>query len=127
LKNLKVVGVGILSFALLAIAVLVGLAILFPTDNGPLAKTKMRLQSLATLLVTYKNKTGQFPNAAQGLSAAVDGANIGVTARHSLVTDGWGAPFIYKTGLPPLVYSMGENALDNSGDGDDIAAYIQTD
>ena len=127
MKPFKVVGVGIVILALLAIVVLAGVAILFPTDNGPGEKTKARLQSLTTLLVTYKSKTGHFPTAAEGLSVAVDGANLGATARSSLVTDGWGAPFVYKTGSPPLVYSIGENGLDDLGDGDDIAVHVQTD
>jgi len=127
LKNPRVIGVGIVTLALLAIVVLASRAILFPTDNGPVEKTKVRLQSLTTLLVTYKSKTGHFPTAAEGLGVAVDGANLGATARHSLVSDGWGAPFVYKTGTPPIIYSIGEDGLDNMGNGDDIAVSIQSD
>ena len=127
LRNRRVVGLGIATIALLGIVLFVSRAIFFPTDNGPVEKTRVRLRTLATLLVTYKKKTGQFPTVAQGLGAAVDSANIAAIARPSLVCDGWGAPFVYKPGTPPILYSIGENGLDNLGDGDDIALSIQSD
>jgi len=113
--------------SLLAILIVVIRGIYFSTDNGPVEKTKMRLRTLATILSTYEKKTGQLPTIDQGLNAAIDSANVKAVARPLLLRDAWNAPFIYKPGASPTLYSMGENGIDDLGEGDDITVSIRAD
>lgn len=116
-----VVGTRIRTIGSLAAALVVSLVSCAQSDdNGPANKTRMRLLSIATVLEDYKAKQGRYPTDSEGLNAAAELAGLHDASERALVRDGWGAPFVYKNGSPPAVYSTGPNGRDDGGTQDDV-------
>jgi len=88
-------------------------------------RTIARLAVLRIALVEFRDRNLRYPLESEGLTALGDEgtgvleANPPATA---YVLDGWGRPFIYRTTTDgmPLLYSVGENGIDEQGSGDDL-------
>jgi len=112
-----------------ALAVLIAIAYeLVPLssggDNGPPAKTTTRLTVIATVLDEFEAKKGRYPTNVEGLNAAAKLAGVeNPVVLRRLVNDGWGAPFVYREGSPPIVYSIGQNGIDEGGENDDVTLH----
>jgi len=93
-------------------------------DRSKLGITSTNLSILKNALDYYYLNHGYYPSQDDGLAAlllSVDGKPL--LNDKTLLLDGWGNFFIYKKTLNKniyLLYSIGENEIDEKGTGDDV-------
>jgi len=105
----------------------------YDSHNRRAAKnTRIRLAILVEHVKLRKMETGRYPPAnhwISELSPYLEGQDV--WSQDTLFFDGWGQEFrlsyVAKDDDCPLVYSIGENAVDEFGMGDDISIKINTD
>jgi type II secretory pathway pseudopilin PulG len=112
--------------ALIGVAMLAGAVIVssfqrIRDDRAPSRKTELKLRHIATVLHDYRARYGNYPTDSDGLRVAVESLAGGETSVQSLLVDDWGNAFRYRnTEGVPVVYSLGPNSRDDSGEVDDL-------
>ncbi len=93
-----------------------------PRRQGEAAKAKNDLEQLAIAITFYKiDNEGRLPSQLSDLLAPSETYPDGVYAGKTLPNDPWGRRYLYRrSGGDFLLYSLGPNGLDESGQGDDI-------
>lgn len=91
------------------------------------AATNLRVLSAA--LEVACNSEGGCPDSEGDLAAAVDATGLSIQQKRALLTDRWGhAVCIRRTAGPRggriIIYSLGRNAIDEGGLGDDISEEL---
>ena len=92
-------------------------------DNGPAEKTRMQLETLATILSEHRSKSGELPSA-EGLDSIVEIAIGDPTMARILLHDGWGEKIVYRRSSSPILYSIGPNRHDDNGRLDDVVLEV---
>ena len=119
-----------LGHALAALAVvLAALAPLAPAAQAADAGgrvTRARLVAMRAAIARHQSATGELPSSVKQLAVVARLYAPQTPMPRGLAVDGWQQPFVYQLAaeLPQgyLLYSMGENRRDESGNGDDLGA-----
>ncbi|MES2934768.1 MAG: type II secretion system protein GspG [Pseudomonadota bacterium] len=99
-------------------------------SNGRLHRTMHDLTQIDLCLALFQQDFKRYPSTAEGLQKLCERNAQGESyILISLPQDGWGHDFIYRetpnATHPYVLYSIGENGIDERGAGDDIDIWAQ--
>jgi len=117
-------------FVLAIIALLVGAGIYSlrgVIGNGQRQRVKADFEALRVALNLYRQDSGNYPSTEQGLEALVTKPKTGRVLKNytpymkKVQRDPWDNPYIYawpppKGGIDPVIYSLGRDRMDGTGD-----------